>query len=152
VSEAHRQISALIHRYAELLDAGDFPAVGGLFDHARYGTGDGSLGLDGPGVTRMHEKIIVLYDDGTPRTKHVTTNVTIDADEHAGRASSRAYYTVFQQAPGHPLEPIVAGRYHDRFERVDGAWRFSERRIFVDLVGDLARHLRTVPAGVPDGG
>ncbi len=148
MSEADRQILSLIHRYAELLDTGDFAAVGHLFDHARYGTGDGSLGLDGPGVTRMHEKIVILYDDGTPRTKHVTTNVSIEADEAVSRASSRAYYTVFQQAPGHSLEPIVAGRYHDRFEREDGAWRFSERRIFVDLVGDLSRHLRSIPPGV----
>jgi 3-phenylpropionate/cinnamic acid dioxygenase small subunit len=148
VSEAHRQIRALIHRYAELLDAGDLAAVGRLFDHARYGSGDGPLGLDGPGVARMQQEIIILYEDGTPRTKHVTSNVTIEVDEEAGRARSRAYYTVFQQAPGHALEPIVAGRYHDRFERADGAWRFSERRIFVDLVGDLSRHLRSVPPGV----
>lgn len=151
MDDAHRQITALVHRYAELLDAGDFPGVGRLFDHARYGSGDGVLGLDGRGVTRMQQKIIIVYDDGTPRTKHVTTNLTIEADEEQCRARSRSYYTVFQQVPGRPLEPIVAGRYHDRFECVDGAWRFSERRIYVDLVGDLSRHLRTVPEGVPDG-
>ena len=32
-----------------------------------------------------------------------------------------------------------------QFERAEGGWRFRERRIFVDLVGDLARHLRSLP-------
>jgi hypothetical protein len=49
---------------------------------------------------------------------------------------------------GAPLQPIVAGRYLDRFARVDGAWRFAERRILVDLVGDLSRHLHKIPRGL----
>ena len=27
------------------------------------------------------------------------------------------------------------------FERVDGVWRFADRLIFSDLIGDLSRHL-----------
>jgi hypothetical protein len=50
---------------------------------------------------------------------------------------------VFQQVPGEPLQPIIAGRYHDRFERIDGVWWFAARDYtLVDLVGDLTRHLR----------
>ena len=41
-----------------------------------------------------------------------------------------------------PLQPIIAGRYSDRFERVDGVWRFSERIIHPELYGDLSHHLR----------
>jgi hypothetical protein len=44
--------------------------------------------------------------------------------------------------PDLPLQPIAAGRYHDRFAFGDGRWRFAERRVFVDLVGDVSRHLR----------
>jgi hypothetical protein len=40
------------------------------------------------------------------------------------------------------LQPIVSGRYHDSFERRDGRWRFAERRVRTDLVGDVSRHLR----------
>jgi hypothetical protein len=36
----------------------------------------------------------------------------------------------------------VSGRYHDRFERRHGQWRFAERRVRVDLAGDVSRHLR----------
>src|SRR5215211_3924199 len=38
------------------------------------------------------------------------------------------------------LEGLVR-RYHDRFEKVDGAWRFADRLVFSDLVGDLSQHL-----------
>ncbi len=86
--------------------------------------------------------MLIVYHDGTPRTKHVTTNVAIEVDEEAGTAVSRAYFTVLQALPGLALQPIVSGRYRDRFERSDGQWRFTERRVRVDLVGDVSRHLR----------
>ena len=40
-----------------------------------------------------------------------------------------------------PIQAILCGRYHDAFERVGGAWRFADRLILPDLVGDLSRHL-----------
>jgi hypothetical protein len=71
----------------------------------------------------------------------VTTNLILEVDEEAGRAAARTYWTVLQAVPGLPLQPILAGRYHDRFERRDGAWRFSERRYLIDLVGDVSQHM-----------
>jgi hypothetical protein len=53
----------------------------------------------------------------------------------AGTSVSRAL-------PGMALQPIVSGRYHDRFERRVGQWRFAERRVRVDPVGDVSHHLR----------
>jgi 3-phenylpropionate/cinnamic acid dioxygenase small subunit len=144
-ASARDQISALIFRYAERIDAGDLDALAELFRHARYGAGDGPLALSGDEVARINRELIILYEDGTPRTRHVTTNLVIEVDEAAGSAAARSSYVVFQQAPGAPLAPIVAGRYEDRFERVGGRWRFAERRIHVDLVGDLSRHLRRLP-------
>ena len=87
----------------------------------------------------------MVYDDGTPRTKHVTTNLAIDVDEEAGTAVSRSYFTVLQALPDMALQPIVSGRYYDRFERHEGQWRFVERRVQTDLVGDVSRHLRRSP-------
>jgi hypothetical protein len=40
---------------------------------------------------------------------------------------------------------IIAGRYHDRFERVGGEWQFADRLIFSDLIGDLSHHLTIDP-------
>ena len=58
----------------------------------------------------------------------------------------RSYFTVFQATPALPLQPIIAGRYHDRFARADGTWHFADRRIFMDLVGDLREHLTEMTA------
>jgi hypothetical protein len=47
-----------------------------------------------------------------------------------------------QAVDGLTLQPVIAGRYHDRFEEVDGEWRFAERTILPDLYGDLSHHMR----------
>ncbi len=56
------------------------------------------------------------------------------------RASARCSFTVLQ-VTGQGLHPILAGEYHDRFERVDG-WRFAERIFDPRLFGDLSNHMR----------
>ena len=91
---SYRAIERVIATYAELVDDGDFAAVGGLLSDATFA---GSAGL----VTGR------------------------DAIEKMLRDSV-----------------IVSGRYLDRFERRHGLWRFVERRVQTDLVGDLSRQLR----------
>jgi hypothetical protein len=49
---------------------------------------------------------------------------------------------VLQQTDELPLQSIVAGRYHDRFECVQGQSRFSYRDLtLIDMVGDVSHHL-----------
>jgi 3-phenylpropionate/cinnamic acid dioxygenase small subunit len=142
MSDARAEIENLLYRYAELVDAGDFAGVGALFAHASYRTGDGPP-LSGAAIAAVQRRLVILYEDGTPRTRHLVTNAQIDVDAAAGRATSRSAFTVLQAPPGEPIGPIVVGRYHDVFERVEGAWRFAERRILIDHVSDVSRHLRT---------
>ena len=98
--------------------------------------------IDAGRLLGIWQSLIVLHPDGTPRTKHVTTNPIIEVDEDAGTADCRSYYTVLQQTDGMGLQTIVTGRYHDRFERIDGRWRFSYRDLtLIDMVGDVSRHL-----------
>jgi 3-phenylpropionate/cinnamic acid dioxygenase small subunit len=138
---SHWAIQNLIVTYAELVDDGDFAGLGALLAGATF-TGTGAP-VSGPeAIEKMFRDMLIVYDDGTPRTKHVTTNVAIEVDEEAGTAVSRAYFTVLQALPGLALQTIVSGRYRDRFERRDGRWRFTERRVRVDLTGDVSRHLR----------
>lgn len=139
-------ITNLLYRYAEAMDAGDFAAAAELFRHARVVVGPGGEAVDADGIRAIWEQSVVRYEDGTPRTKHVTTNPIVEIDHQAGTATCRSYYTVFQQVGDGPLQPIIAGRYHDRFERVDGTWRFSERDYrLMDLFGDLSAHLTMDP-------
>ena len=92
-------------------------------------------------ITAMYVNGTRRYEDGTPRSKHVTTNLIIEVDDERAHATCRSYYTVLQQTDEVPLQPIVAGRYHDEFARVDDQWHFARRTMFVDLVGDLSKHL-----------
>lgn len=147
MSDARGAIENLIYTYAERMDAGDLAGVARLFEHADYRAGDGPA-LGWQEVERVNRELVILHEDGTPRTKHLTTNVRVELDEAGGTATAHSYFTVLQGVDGAPLQPIVAGRYQDRFEHVDGAWRFAERRIHIDLVGDLTRHLRFRPAEI----
>lgn len=149
---AETQIANLLYRYAECMDSGDLPGAASLFEHARLRVGDddgsGAGTVDAAAMLAFWKAMVVLYPDGTPRTKHVVTNPVIEIDEQAGTASCRSYYTVLQQTDGFPLQPIVTGRYHDRFQRVDGRWRFSFRDYtLIDMVGDLSHHLTRPLAG-----
>jgi len=134
-------IQNLIVTYAELVDDGDFAGLGALLADATF-TGSSAPVSGADAIEKMFRDMLIVYDDGTPRTKHVTTNIAIEVDEEAGTAVSRAYFTVLQALPGLALQPIVSGRYRDRFGRCDGQWRFAERRVLVDLTGDVSHHLR----------
>ena len=91
-----------------------------------------------------------LYEDGTPKTKHVVSNVELNIDEVSGTATAQSYVTLFQQTDTFPLQAIFSGHYFDDFEHVDGDWRFMKRVIRHVLVGDLSSHLITQGDVVPD--
>ena len=143
MTDSARAIENLVGRYAELIDGGDFDGVADLLAEATVGaigSDDALRGRDE--VASLFHATTMRHGDGTPLTKHVTTNLIVEVDEATATAAARSYFVVFQAVPGQlPLQPIVAGRYHDRFERHDDRWRFSERRFAVDLVGDVSRHL-----------
>ena len=138
---AERAIENLIARYAFLVDDGDFAGLGELLDRADFRLGE-AVAHGQADVEELARAVLQVYADGTPRTRHVTTNVIIEADEQAGTATSRSYFTVFQQAEDFPLQPVASGRYRDRFERHQGAWRFTAREVSADLVGDVSHHVR----------
>lgn len=84
---------------------------------------------------------MVLYE-GSPRTKHLITNLDVEIDG-ADAASAQCYFTVLQAVgPGQPVETILSGRYVDRCRKVGARWRLADRLFVADLVGDLSRHFR----------
>lgn len=139
-------ITNLIYRYAQLIDGGDLDGVGKLFEHGRIcGVEDGppeTVFAGRAAVRGMYETLVRIYDDGTPKTKHHTTNVQLDIDDDRGTARATSYYSVTQATPELPLQIIVTGHYKDTFQRIDGVWRFDSRTMFIDQVGDLSHHLK----------
>ena len=137
-----REVEQLLYLYAERIDAGDFQGVSELFSSGHIVGPDGSVIARGSDEVRgLYESSTRLYECGTPRTQHMTTNPIIELDPTGLLASGRSRFTVFQCLPDFPLQPIISGRYADRFECVDGQWGFSERRMRVEFLGDLSRHL-----------
>jgi SnoaL-like protein len=144
VDNSYQAIKNLIYTYADRIDAGDYAGLSQLFEHAvitAEAMDDPIQGVEN--VEAMYTASTRLYPDtGTPKTKHITTNVIIEVDEANDTATAKAYYTVMQAVAGSlALQPVISGRYRDEFERVDGVWRFSKRHMYIDLVGDLSQHL-----------
>ena len=131
-----------LHRYAELIDAGRFSELGELMEHCAFFYYQESI--PGPAgaeaIAASYRDTVITYADGTPRTRHITSNPIIEIDRDTARV--RSVYTVLQQAPDSPMQTIISGRYNDTLRRIGGRWRFTERGFLVDLVGDLSRHLR----------
>ena len=134
MADSERAIERLMFEYARLQDAGDFEGVGRLFAHGVFIRGDGTA-MTGTELTAHRNRANVLHGE-TPGTKHLTTNITIDVDEEAGTATAQAYYAVLLGTSEIPPQFVAVGRYDDRFERVDGDWRFVERRSHLDMRGE----------------
>ena len=119
-------IANLISSYAFLNDDADFTGLGELFADAVC-TLDGTTARGSQEVETLARDIIVVGPDGRSTTAHEITNVMLEIDEAAGTALGRAYWTLYQSLPGMPRQPVLSGRYLDRFQRRDGQWSFAER-------------------------
>lgn len=142
--DSYREIENLIYTYAERIDAGNLEGLAQLFNHAEFINAEGKVVATGSDeFLKLQTNAIKIYPQtGTPRTKHVTSNIIIEVDEAADRATTRSYFTVFQSAENFALQPIIAGTYKDVFERVNGNWRFRQRQPIPELIGDLSQHLQ----------
>lgn len=136
------RIRNVLGSYCDLVDAGDHAGVGALFGD------DGVLAAeDGTVIARGRAAIADFYarttkrHEGSPRTKHVLANTVLEPGED-GSVTARSSFLVLQATAGLPLQPIITGRYVDRFEPdgVDG-WSWAERRFAAELVGHLGHHL-----------
>ena len=145
-------INRLLMTYASLCDEGRFAELATMFEGATYRVEHS--GTDKVSEYRGSDEVLGfceqtrIYDDGTPRTKHVVTNVDIRLD--GDTATSSCYVTVFQQTDKLPLQPIASGRYVDAFRRIDGSFRFSDRLISGFLLGDRSHHVAW-HGGTPEG-
>jgi hypothetical protein len=135
------EITALVHEYARRLDSGNLDGVAALFESAVWRSPGRDGALEGSVAIRRIYDGVHLYEDGTPRTKHLITNLTIDVDEPGENASSHCYVTVIQGiTPGDNIDIVLSAQYVDKFGKTDGSWHFLERVMVGDLTGDLSRH------------
>ncbi|CUU56659.1 SnoaL-like domain-containing protein [Parafrankia irregularis] len=139
------ELSNLVARYAELLNLGQIEALGALFEHGRISSSNIADVHVGPAaVTEMYRRSVV-FPEKVPDTLLFTSNLQfrIDGDEASGKA---CFMAVHQAEAG--VVPVLAGRYHDEFRKIDGRWWFHHRHMLPDLVGDLSTHLHEPLEGV----
>jgi SnoaL-like domain len=140
-------IKALVHEYAFRIDAGDLDGLAALFERAELGSSVRPERMRGTEEARNYYRGVVLHENGTPCTMHCITNVTVAMAPDGEHATCRSYFTVIQSVEGFSLQPIIAGKYADRFQKFDRTWWFTERIIHPDLIGDLSHHMR--PGWIP---
>jgi len=132
----------LLGRYCERLDLGDYDGVGALFADGRLATDDGTVLATGADEVAEFYRRGTRLHGATPRTKHLVVDTVLEpsADDRIVATSSYVVLQAIDDALA--LQPIIAGRYVDTFERAGDGWRWLERRFGVDLLGDLSQHLR----------
>ena len=135
------EIEALVYGYGEMIDTGNLDGVVALFKDATWRSSETGQALRDPADVKAVYDQIVLYEDGTPRTKHVITNLKLEFAPDGNSATGSCYFSVLQGVvPGEPVQVVVAGRYDDRFERGPDGWRFADRVFTGQLAGDMSHH------------
>ncbi|MCW3029586.1 MAG: hypothetical protein JWN81_2797 [Solirubrobacterales bacterium] len=130
----YEAIRQLLYRYSFYVDARDYGKLGDLLAQATFSLIWKTEGIEHTGI-RGADEIRAYYSnhqkDRRP-SRHIITNVVIDIDDDGQSASVYAYLT----SVGHPPEPpsvLLSGHYEDRFEKIDGEWRFTEKTCIMDL-------------------
>lgn len=140
----------MLHRYSDAVDRGDFDLVGKMFHEADiYFPGNDEVAAEANSDydlgTSLKEWTRVYPDTGNPKTRHLCVNPIIDFDG-PDRARVQSYFVVFQATDELPLQAIITGTYRDILSKVDGEWKFIERREEIGQFGDLSAHLLKEPA------
>jgi hypothetical protein len=133
------KIRHLLAAYVHNLDYGKVDANAELLANAKFKV-PGTVVTGRDEIGHFLRTNLQYHTDGTPRTWHSISNVLIHVDT-ATSASSVSYFTVHQELPGLPLQPIVTGRYVDTFELRDEVWVFASREVDPRLFGDVSHHV-----------
>jgi 3-phenylpropionate/cinnamic acid dioxygenase small subunit len=139
-------ITELLYRYAELIDAGDFDGVAALLSLATFG-GTGPQGVSGAeNIAKLFAATTRRYPDhgNTPRTRHLVLNPIVEL-RGDGTAVARSTFCVVQDTEAVPIQPIVVGRYFDTFGQDHGGWYFTERKVEIQMIGNVSDHLMVDP-------
>ena len=139
-------VTELLYRYAELIDAGDFEGVGRLLARSTFG-GPASGSVSGAqNIAKLFATTTRRYPEhgNTPRTRHLVLNPLVELSGD-GTASSRSTFCVVQDTETVPIQPIVVGRYYDTFGRDADGWYFTDRKVEIQMIGDVSAHLMVDP-------
>ena len=131
------EIIEMIYTYADCVDRGDFESLMDCFHPEAKFQGDG---LDVAMPVQDFFQANADAGAGMKETMHHTTNLLVQVDGERARAQTYilAHHLMKDDCADYPpLFPhtgkeyavLVGGRYIDDFERRDGAWKISLRKL-----------------------
>lgn len=136
---AHEQIRNLLAEYSFLLDSAQYAKWGQLFGEKGVLELNGEVWATGSeGIAKKMSEVMnqtprpVTGFTGDHMYRHIFTNTHITVDEAAGTAKADSYFFVLHVFHGSPPTIRGGGRYHDRFAREGGAWRFTAKSMDFD--------------------
>jgi 3-phenylpropionate/cinnamic acid dioxygenase small subunit len=117
-------INRLLVRYCRYLDDGRYDDLAELF------TPDGvldAMGVRAEGRSAVREFFPTEAPAvGRPSSCHLLSNVMVDIDGDSARAESN--WTLIQRDETGQMGIVLAGRYSDELQQIDGEWYLSHRR------------------------
>ncbi len=130
VLEEKDAIRELMARYCFHFDNGEFDAWLDLF------TPDGAFDLGAMGRFTGRENLqkflqMIPLTNGLPMIKHCVMNSIVSVDAHLATAQS---YVIVVHG-GEQVGVSIAGRYEDQLAKTGDRWRFKERKVHFDLMG-----------------
>jgi hypothetical protein len=130
--EIERACERLVYAYSRALDEGDMSAAADFF--TENGAMSRPMAPDQVIQGRETIRASLLTRPKTLLTKHLATNIVIDAEGHDS-ARGISYLTMVATTPPQGAQPpfvsqgpIYFGQFADRFVREKGEWKFLERR------------------------
>jgi hypothetical protein len=118
----------LVHAYCRAVDRGDFAALRELYHHdARDAHGEFATG----GVDEFLSTLAAARPHIRSMQHNVTTvNFAVNGDVAEGEIYTIATHTFI--ADDRDVDVIIGGRYLDKYEKREHAWKIIERTIVTD--------------------
>lgn len=162
--ESYDTITKLMYEYHRCYNFGLWDELAELFAEGTirsvYPWSEEGHGVQrGMEIADIRRRMVRLHE-GLPRVQFSSTNVVLDIDDEADRATGWSQYIALMGvsetwsqyidvAPRASTQPLIevfsVGRYEDAFVRVDGQWRFENRTCYADFTGDRSHHMSIDP-------
>lgn len=137
--QAYEEIRNLLGTFSEIMDAGDWVALGNLFADGRIVDEQGrEIAAGRDDITGLWSAMVRLYD-GSPCTRHLVSGPVIEVKDTS--ATCRSSFLLTQKVPNGELVLVAAGRYFDQLHVRNGRWTFTQRTFHLDQEGDMTKHL-----------
>lgn len=123
-------IQELIARYSHSIDSGNYDAWVDCFaeDGAFQGSRSGRF-VGRAELKKFTEDFEARRATMYPNVRHCVMNTVTDVEGDKARSSSYLQVLITSQEG---TKFAFCGRYDDTFVKVDGAWRFKERKVLRD--------------------